>query len=105
MKKNAISYEWEDRFDFTAPTVLLSSKLVHQLPRNPKDYWSQLRTMFPDLIAVTEASRVGFNRARTQAVVLLGFATVPLGGEGEYVLLEKQGGRWSVVHRLRAWLS
>src|SRR5438445_8556536 len=105
MQKNASSYEWEYQFDFDAPTVLVSSKLDQQLPRNPKDYWNELRTQFPDLMAMNEASRVGFNRARTQAVVLVGFITGPIGGEGEYVLLEKQNGAWSIVHRLGAWLS
>jgi len=105
MEKNADSYEWENQFDFAAPTVLLSSKLNQQLPSNPEEYWNELRTRYPALIAIDEASRVGFNRARTQAVVLVGFATSVSGGEGEYVLLEKQSGRWRIAHRMRAWLS
>ena len=105
MEKNADSYEWENQFDFAVPTVLLSSKLNQQLPSNPVEYWNELRTRYPDLIAIDQASRVGFNHARTQAVVLVGFATDGGGGEGEYVLLEKQSGRWRIAHRMLDWLS
>jgi hypothetical protein len=59
MEKNADSYEWENQFDFAAPTVLISSKLNQQLPSNPVEYWNELRTSYPDLIAIDEASRVG----------------------------------------------
>jgi len=103
MEKNAISYEWEDQFDFDEPTVLISSEREKQ--QSSKDFWDGLRKKYPDLIAIDEASRVGFNRARTQAVVLVGYTTGPIGGEGEYVLLEKQNDHWSIVHRMRAWLS
>ena len=105
MKKNAKSYEWKNHFDFGAPAVLLTSKLNEELPQDPIEYWKQLKTKYPDLIAIEEASRVGFNHSRTQAVVLVGYVTGRIGGEGQYILLEKKNGRWTIKHRLGAWIS
>jgi hypothetical protein len=104
-EQNAKSYEWGEGFDLAAPTVLLTRKLDEELPRDPVDYWNQLRTKYPDLFAIEEASRVGFNQSQTQAVVLVGYHTGLVGGEGQFILLEKKNGCWEIRHRLRAWLS
>lgn len=105
MEKNSKFYEWENHFDLGAPTLLLTSKLNEDLPRDPLHYWEQLRTGYPDLVAIESASRVGFNRSHTQAVVLVGYRTGLIGGGGQYVLLEKKNNVWEVRHRLCAWLS
>lgn len=105
MRKNAKPYQWGNHFNFGVPTLLLTSKMNEELPQNPVEYWNQLRTKYPDLTAIEEASRVGFNQARSQAVVFVAFVTGHLGGEGQYILLERKNGRWVIAHRLRAWLS
>jgi len=105
MQRNAASYEWEDRFNLAAPTVLLTRKANEELPPDPVNYWKQLRTIYPDLTAIEDASRAGFNRSHTQAVILVGYRTGVVGGEGQFVLLEKKNGSWETTHRLRAWLS
>lgn len=105
MEKNTTSYEWEDHFHLVAPVVLLTRRLNEELPRDPVVYWEQLRTKYPDLGAIEEASRVGVNFSGNQAVVLVGYHTGLIGGEGQYILLEKENGRWEIKHRLRAWLS
>lgn len=105
MEKNSKSYEWENHFDLGVPTLLLTSKLNKELPHNADEFWNQLRIKYPDLLAIEEASRVGFNHSGTQAVVLVGYHTGLIGGEGQYVLLEKTNGSWKIRHRLRAWLS
>ena len=97
---------WENHFDVGAPTLLLTSKLSQELPQNsPVEFWKQLKARYPDLLAIEEASRVGFNHAGTQAVVLVGYHTGTIGGDGEFVLLEKKNGASEIKHRLRAWLS
>jgi len=51
-----------------------------------------------------QLSRVGFNEARTQALVL-GDYHCPLCGDGHSYLLEKRKGVWSVVAIVMRWIS
>ena len=57
----------------------------------------------PDL--VVNVSRVGLNVAHTQALLYIGVAawTDPDRAGGEYVLLKKDAGRWSVAARAKKW--
>ena len=106
--KNAQSYEWTNDFRLSVATIVLTKafdQALMQDAHNPYEYWKRLRSRYPDLVAVYGASRVGFNRARTEAVVLVGFTVGPTGGEGDYILLKKEAGVWKIAHRLPAWIS
>ena len=46
--------------------------------------------------AMVSVSHVGFNQEQTQAIIEIGYATGPKGGEGNYVLLAKENGVWKV---------
>ena len=50
-------------------------------------------------------SRVGFNRDLTQAVVYLSQVAGPLGGEGVFVLLQKENGVWTPTEEITVWIS
>ena len=105
MEKNTTSYQWMNRFELGAPTVVITQEVMQQSSGKPSGFWEQIGKTYPDITAIEEASRVGFNRARTQAVILVGFGVSPVGGEGEFILLKKQNGAWKISHRMRAWLS
>lgn len=50
-------------------------------------------------------SRVGLNRAGTQALVYRGVVCGPLCGSGEFLLLEKENGVWTEVGQSGVWIS
>jgi len=50
-------------------------------------------------------SRVGFNDTVDQAIVYVGSIPGPMMGSGNYYLLEKQGGQWSIREQVLAWVS
>lgn len=49
-------------------------------------------------------SRVGFNKAKDQALVMTGWMAGSLRGEGHYVLLTKQDGSWKVSKKVATWM-
>ena len=89
----------------------LTSKLEGALPVAVKQIlWGPSRTKewppevgTPDLLI--NVSRVGLNEAHTQALVYIGVAawTGADRAGGEYVLLRKRSGTWSVAGRARKW--
>ena len=60
--------------------------------------------LFKPDVAVS-VSRVGFNKARTQALAYVATMswTDPKGSFGEYLLLEKSRGKWAIAKRMRVW--
>ncbi len=55
-------------------------------------------------VAIT-VSRVGFNKARTQAVIQYAYWCGVLCGEGLGVRLDKIDGRWLIARRISLWVS
>ena len=64
--------------------------------------WERL---YPDAGGAVTVSRVGFNRAGTQALVYWSVYWAPLAAHGSVILLEKEGGRWTVRQDLMIWIS
>jgi hypothetical protein len=50
-------------------------------------------------------SRVGFNDTVDQAIVYVASIPGPMMGSGNYYLLEKKGGQWSIWEPVLAWVS
>ena len=50
-------------------------------------------------------SRVGFNDTADQAIVYVGSIPGPMMGSGNYYLLEKEAGQWSIREQVLAWVS
>jgi hypothetical protein len=50
-------------------------------------------------------SRVGFNNMLDQAIIYVGVIPGPMMGSGNYYLLEKKGGQWSIREQVLAWVS
>lgn len=63
------------------------------------------RRMYPDAGGAITVSRVGFNRAGTQALVYWSVYWAPLAASGSVILLEKEGGHWTVRQNLMIWIS
>lgn len=70
-----------------------------------KTGWEQFYRMYPNTNGIYTLSRVGFNTARTQALVYFGNTRGWLEGEGSYVFLTQINGIWIVQNQLGAWVS
>ncbi|SRR6266480_439692 len=66
--------------------------------------WKTFHRMYPGSNGYLRLSRVGFNSARDQALVQTAWMCGSLCGEGRYVLLQKEGGRWRVAKDVLVWV-
>ena len=71
----------------------------------PEEGWKAFYSKYPGSNGYIRLSRVGFNKARDQAVVNTAWMRGPLHGEGSYVLLGKQNGSWKVLKRVGSWMA
>lgn len=108
-RRNYASGFWADRFPISTLVVVFSEGEFKHLKGagrgSLEDFWSAFRENYPEAGAIISISRVGFNAEHTQAIIEVGYATGPLGGEGDYVLLDKENGVWKVQYLLGAWIS
>jgi len=69
------------------------------------DAWKKFYSQYPASNGYVRLSRVGFNKAKDQAIVNTAWMRGPLYGEGHYVLLTKQNGTWKVLKRTATWMA
>ena len=67
--------------------------------------WKKFYDKYPGSNGFVRLSRVGFNKAKDQAIVNTAWMRGPLYGEGHYVLLAKQNGSWKVLKRVGTWVA
>jgi hypothetical protein len=67
--------------------------------------WDRFHDTYPGAFGFDRFSRVGFNAARTQAMVYRSHHCGMLCGGGWLVLLVKADGRWSIATTARLWVS
>ena len=66
--------------------------------------WKTFYTKYPASGGYITLSRVGFNKAKDEAVVSVGWMAAPLRGQGNYVLLTRQNGSWKVSKKVGTWI-
>ncbi len=107
-ERNADSYQLDHKLDVKKGEVVLFSdddwRQLESSDASLASQWQAFDEKYP-LTGITELSRVGFDHTRTQAIVLVGFRSGPIGGDGYYALLTKESGIWKLRHLLHAWLS
>ena len=54
---------------------------------------------------VIRLSKIGFNKAGTEAFVYAELVACPLCGGADYVLLEKNSGVWKIKEKFNRWVS
>lgn len=86
----------ESKIDYVIVDTLEIGKLASI---DPRDDWSRLYNKYPGSVGFIHLSRVGFNNRKDQALVFTGSRCRGLCGQTQFVVLEKKGGRWEVIHR------
>jgi len=67
--------------------------------------WRKFMAKHPNTPGIIIVSRIGFNRARDQAVVYSGMSCGLLCGQGEFTWLVKRSGVWAVEASNVVWIS
>jgi hypothetical protein len=72
---------------------------------NAGRYWKRFTARFGDALGVASFTRIGYNKARNEALLEMGFGCGSLCGEGRIVMLRKNQGVWRVVYMKLTWVS
>lgn len=98
------------------PVVRVDSATLADLPdgidttfqagEEPMRFWRAFHVRFPGSSGLITLGRVGFDAARTQAMVNVDRGCGDLCGDGRIILLSRDAaGRWRVVHEEGTWVS
>jgi hypothetical protein len=70
-----------------------------------EEAWRQFYKKYPRSGGYVRVSRVGFNRAKDQALVHTSWMCGQRCGEGKYVLLVRRDGKWKIESQFLRWVS
>jgi hypothetical protein len=105
LARNATAYPLRADMSLGAPYVLISQAELGGLFPGGEADWGVFRARYPDAWGYQSLSRVGFNADLTQALVYLGGEVDYLAGEGDYYLMNKVNGVWTVDQTVMVWVS
>jgi hypothetical protein len=83
--------------------ILLSTDELSAVIDQPDGWDTFHKTYSPS--GYMQFSRVGFNDTVDQAIVYVSSIPGPMMGSGNYYLLEKKAGQWSIREQVLAWVS
>ena len=112
--KNKTPAALESKFSISIPVVLLSAVERDEIfgvtgegdkKTADRKGFETLDRLYPNSQGFMRLSRVGYNHARTQALVSAGNVCGPLCGEGRVFLLVKDGNSWKIKYAVTTWVS
>jgi hypothetical protein len=113
-EKNKSPAPLENRFSVKVPIVLMSEgdrDRVFQVKGegekktgNPKGF-DEFYRLYPKSTGFMSVSRIGYNSAKTQALLYIGNLCGGLCGTGQVFLLVKDDGAWKVQYVAMTWIS
>lgn len=112
--KNKTPAVLEGKFSISTPVVLLSAaerdeifgvKVEGDKKTADRKGFENLNRLYPNSQGFLRLSRVGYNHARTQALISAGNLCGPLCGEGRVFLLVKDGNSWKIKYAVTTWVS
>lgn len=98
-------------FDISQKYVLVDDAQLKKIFSNPSEYdrtieqWQEFYKVFPDSAGFNSFSRVGFDKARRNALVYFVNWCGGLCGTGTYVHVEKRENGWVVKETAGMWIS
>src|SRR5262245_9928607 len=97
-----------DRFNLPLQIDLLSkSEIARVFKRTSKksDGWEKFYHLYPSSPGILRLSRIGFNSDKSQALIFVAHSCGLLCGEGNYFVMAKKDGEWTIVKELTTWVS
>jgi len=68
-------------------------------------FWDNFHKVFPDRVGTMRVSAPVYDREQARALIFVASVRGPLEGEGELVLLAREGEGWKIARRLMVWVS
>jgi hypothetical protein len=87
------------------PLVPIASAEVRTLLRDRGAAWAAFVAQHPGTNGITQVSRVVYSSNGQRAALYLAEVCMSLCGHGEYILLQRENGHWSVTGRSEDWVS
>ncbi len=104
LAKNREQHPVEPDLNPEGRLICLSDEEFQYIFRD-REGWERFRQTFPESDGTLRFSRVGFNRAVTQAMIYAGQQFDWHIGSGGYWLFSKSDGTWTEVDKLGTWIS
>ena len=105
--RNMQQVELERKFQLRAKYQVVPYSTVKKILTNIDfdEAWRRFYSRYPASGGYIRLSRVGFNKTSDQALVSTAWMCNTLCGEGNFVVLVKQGGLWKVQQKVVTWVS
>jgi hypothetical protein len=103
--KNQESEKLKNNFTVEGKVIFLSEKEEKQIFRKDQDGWATFYKKYPEANGIIHFSRAGFNQKQTQALVGVSIGCGWLCGEGNFIFLQKENGKWVVHKNIGLWVS
>ena len=91
--------------DLGIPNELIAREEVAKFFESGGSGWDAFYKRYPGSLGLVCFSKVGFNSRRDQAFVYVAKTCHWLCGDGEFIMLKKEGGRWMVKVVQEIWES
>jgi hypothetical protein len=105
LAKNAKSHQLTKSFDLKLKYTLIQKEKIEQIFKSGLDGWGEFYRQFPYSGGLIALSRAGLDSSGNQALVYIEHGCGGLCGSGHYMLLVKNGLRWTVQKKFMAWIS
>lgn len=103
----ANSLKLKKSFDLQNKYILINDGELKSIYKgeSPKDFWEAFYQKYPKSGGYVSFSQVGFNTEKNHAFVYMQFYCGNLCGDGNYLLLKKENGKWKETKRAMLWTS
>lgn len=110
-EKNDSPAKIENRFNLKSKINLIGDEIneIFKSLWSPDEFaeekdWEEFHKKY-QTSSIISLSRVGFNRKKDKALVLLSSSSGYLAGQGDYYYMVKQHNMWKVKKKIPAWIS
>jgi hypothetical protein len=110
-EKGKKSCRLDRRFDLKVPyTLVVNDDLNKIFALDPSGHidpkvWDHFYQRYPGAAGIVAFSRVGFDSKKNQALVYLVIQYGLVGGSGEFCVLVRNDGKWTIEKQVLIWLS
>lgn len=96
-----------ESFDLQNKYILIENDDLKSIYKgeNPKNFWEAFYQKYPESGGYVSFSQVGFDIEKKHSFVYMQFYCGSLCGGGNYILLEKENGKWKETKRAMLWAS
>lgn len=106
--KNVSTVNFDNKFSVSSKTVKLIGEEELRFIFSVSDVnsgWEKFYKTHPNSNGYINFSRIGYNTAKTQAILEIGNFYASLGADGAIIFLQKENAVWKIVKTQMTWIS